>query len=43
MPELLVDFTSLDGYGAGSRTFDGRIQMVEYVPRVLDGPQSACI
>jgi len=24
-----------------SRTFDGRIQMVEYVPRVLDGPPGA--
>jgi hypothetical protein len=21
-----------------SRTFDGRLQLVEYVPRVLDGP-----
>ena len=21
-----------------SRTFDGQIQLVEYVPRVLDGP-----
>jgi hypothetical protein len=21
-----------------SRTFDGRIQLVEYVPRLLDGP-----
>lgn len=24
-----------------SRTFDGRIQLLEYVPRVLDGPPSA--
>ena len=22
----------------GSRTFDGRIQLVEYMPKVLDGP-----
>jgi hypothetical protein len=25
----------------GSRTFDGRIQLVEYVPRVLAGPPGA--
>ena len=24
-----------------SRTFDGRIQLLEYVPRVLDGPPGA--
>ena len=24
----------------GSRTFDGRLQLVEYVPTVLDGPPS---
>ncbi|HEY1668404.1 MAG TPA: hypothetical protein VGG54_22160 [Trebonia sp.] len=42
MPELLIDFiTSLDGYPdvaldmTGSRTFDGRIQLLEYVPTVL--------
>jgi hypothetical protein len=24
-----------------SRTFDGRLQLVEYAPRVLDGPPGA--
>jgi dihydrofolate reductase len=30
-PDVALDMTD-------SRTFDGRIQLVEYVPRVLDGP-----
>ena len=30
-PDVALDMTN-------SRTFDGRIQLVEYVPRVLDGP-----
>jgi dihydrofolate reductase len=30
-PDVSLDMTD-------SRTFDGRIQLVEYVPRVLDGP-----
>ena len=30
-PDLALDMVD-------SRTFDGRIQLVEYVPRVLDGP-----
>lgn len=30
-PDVALDMT-------GSRTFDGRIQLLEYVPRVLDGP-----
>jgi dihydrofolate reductase len=30
-PDVALDLTN-------SRTFDGRIQLVEYVPRVLDGP-----
>jgi dihydrofolate reductase len=30
-PDVALDMTS-------SRTFDGRIQLLEYVPRVLDGP-----
>jgi dihydrofolate reductase len=33
-PDVALDMTS-------SRTFDGRIQLVEYVPRVLDGPPGA--
>ncbi len=32
-PDVALDMTD-------SRTFDGRIQLVEYVPRVLDGPPS---
>ena len=30
-PDVALDMTD-------SRTFDGHIQLVEYVPRVLDGP-----
>ena len=30
-PDVALDMTD-------SRTFDGQIQLVEYVPRVLDGP-----
>ncbi len=30
-PDVALDITD-------SRTFDGQIQLVEYVPRVLDGP-----
>jgi hypothetical protein len=30
-PDVALDMTA-------SRTFDGQIQLVEYVPRVLDGP-----
>ena len=30
-PDVALDMTD-------SRTFDGRIQLLEYVPRVLDGP-----
>jgi hypothetical protein len=43
MPELLVD-RIYDGYPdvalemVNSRTFDGRIQLLEYVPTVLAGP-----
>jgi dihydrofolate reductase len=33
-PDVALDMTD-------SRTFDGRIQLVEYVPRVLDGPPGA--
>ena len=33
-PDVALDMT-------GSRTFDGRIQLVEYVPRVLEGPPGA--
>jgi dihydrofolate reductase len=33
-PDVALDMVS-------SRTFDGRIQVLEYVPRVLDGPPSA--
>ena len=32
-PDVALDMTD-------SRTFDGRIQLVEYVPRVLEGPPS---
>jgi dihydrofolate reductase len=32
-PDVALDMTD-------SRTFDGRIQLLEYVPRVLDGPPS---
>jgi len=48
MRDLLVDFiTSLDGYPdvalelIDSRTFDGRIQLVEYRPRVVEHHRSA--
>jgi hypothetical protein len=30
-PDVALDMVA-------SRTFDGRIQLVEYVPRLLDGP-----
>jgi len=30
-PDVALDMVA-------SRTFDGQIQLVEYVPRVLDGP-----
>ena len=33
-PDLALDMIS-------SRTFDGRIQLLEYAPRVLDGPPNA--
>ena len=33
-PDVALDMIS-------SRTFDGRLQLVEYVPRVLDGPPGA--
>ncbi len=33
-PDVALDMIS-------SRTFDGRIQLLEYAPRVLDGPSSA--
>jgi dihydrofolate reductase len=33
-PDVLLDMAS-------SRTFDNRIQLLEYVPRVLDGPPGA--
>lgn len=33
-PDVALDMTE-------SRTFDGRIQLVEYIPRLLDGPPSA--
>jgi dihydrofolate reductase len=33
-PDVALDMTD-------SRTFDGQIQLVEYVPRVLDGPPGA--
>jgi dihydrofolate reductase len=33
-PDVALEMTA-------SRTFDGRIQLVEYVPRVLDGPPGA--
>ncbi|MGO4255621.1 dihydrofolate reductase family protein [Marmoricola sp. RAF53] len=33
-PDVLLDLVD-------SRTFDGRIQLVEYVPRVIDGPPAA--
>jgi dihydrofolate reductase len=33
-PDVALEMTA-------SRTFDGRIQLVEYVPRVLDGPPDA--
>jgi dihydrofolate reductase len=32
-PDVALDMTD-------SRTFDGRIQLVEYVPRLVDGPPS---
>jgi hypothetical protein len=44
MAELLVD-RIYDGYPdvaldmVNSRTFDGRIQLLEYVPTVLAGPR----
>ena len=33
MQELIVDFDMV-----ASRTFDGRVQLLEYVPTVLTGP-----
>ena len=33
-PDVVLDMVD-------SRTFDGRIQLVEYVPKVLDGPPGA--
>jgi dihydrofolate reductase len=33
-PDVALDMIS-------SRTFDGRLQLVEYAPRVLDGPPGA--
>lgn len=33
-PDVALDMTS-------SRTFDGRIQLFEYTPRILDGPPNA--
>lgn len=33
-PDVALDMIS-------SRTFDGRIQLLEYVPRVIDGPPNA--
>jgi dihydrofolate reductase len=33
-PDVALDMIS-------SRTFDGRIQMLEYIPRVLDGPPAS--
>jgi dihydrofolate reductase len=33
-PDVALDMTS-------SRTFDGRIQLLEYTPRILDGPPNA--
>ena len=51
MPELMIDFiTSLDGYDGypdvsldlvGNRTFDGRLELLEYIPTVLAGPPGA--
>jgi hypothetical protein len=33
-PDVALDMVT-------SRTFDGRLQLLEYVPRVLDGPPGA--
>ena len=47
MRELMVDFiTSLDGYASaegwpGFRGLDGRIQLVEYQPHVIEHPPLA--
>ena len=38
MPRLMVDFIDLSLELLSNRTFDGRLQLVEYTPTVLAGP-----
>jgi hypothetical protein len=38
MPELLIDLITMAMRTIASRTYDGRIHLLEYVPTVLSGP-----